>query len=318
MSDPVYFSRVKLLDGSYAEVKDAVARQAMAGGMHFLGITTTALTDQQSVTKVTINSEEVTLSNGDIVVYNRKEFLYSSAEGKVYELGDLTGLGSLATKNSASGSYTPQGSVSSPNITVTPSTTKVAAFKTAGSVTAGTANVPTAVTVTAGTANVPTAVSVTAGTANVPTAVSVTNGTANVPTAVSVTNGTANVPTAVTLPTFSATMGANETLEFAWTAGSVTAGTAGVPTAVSVTEGTACTPTAVNVTAGTAGTPTAVSVTAGTAGVPTAVAVTAGTAGTPTAVTLPTSEEIDVMTGASAALASDPVFTGTAATITVS
>lgn len=292
MSDPVYFSRVKLLDGTYAEVKDAVARQALAGGVHFIGVTTTALTDQQTISSVTINEESVTLSNGDLVIYNRKEFLYSDADGKVHELGDLTGLGSLATKNSASGSYTPAGTVSSPNITVTPTTAKAAVFKTAGSVTAGTANTPTAVSVTAGTANVPTAVSVTAG-------------TANVPTAVSVTAGSANTPTAVTLPTFGVTMGSNETLEFAWTAGSVTAGTA-------------CTPTAVSVTEGTAGTPTVVSVTDGTAGVPTAVSVTAGTAGTPTVVTLPTSEEMDVMTAASAALASDPVFTGTAATITVS
>ena len=279
MSDPVYFSKVKLLDGTYAEVKDAVARQAIAGGMHFAGVTTTALTDMQEISSVTINDETYALQNGDIVVYNRGEFIYASADGKVHELGDLTGLGSLATKNSASGSYTPQGSVSSPSITVTPTTASVAAFKTAVSVTAGTANIPTAVSVTAGTANVPTAVSVTAG--------------------------TANTPTAVTLPTFGVTMGSNETLEFSWTSGSVTAGVA-------------CTPTAVSVTEGTAGTPTVVSVTDGTAGVPTAVSVTAGTAGTPTQVTLPTSEDVTVMTGASAALASDPVFTGTAATITVS
>ena len=292
MSDPVYFSRVKLLDGSYAEVKDAVARQAIAGGLHFIGITTTALTDMQSISSVTISGNTVALNNGDLVIYNRKEFLYASEDGKVHELGDLTGLGSLATKNSASGSYTPAGSVSKPDITVTPTTAKVATFKTAGSVTAGTANVPTAVSVTAGTANVPTAVSVTAG-------------TASVPTAVSVTAGTANTPTAVTLPTFGVTMGSNETLEFAWTSGSVTAGTA-------------CTPTAVSVTEGTASVPTVVAVTAGTAGVPTAVSVTAGTAGTPTAVTLPTSEEVTVMTGASAALDNAPSFTGTAATITVS
>ena len=292
MSDPVYFSRVKLLDGTYAEVKDAVARQALAGGVHFIGVTTTALTDQQTISSVTINSESVTLKNGDLVIYNRKEFLFSEADGKVHELGDLTGLGSLATKNSASGSYTPAGSVSKPDIDITPTSGTVAAFKTAGSVTAGTANVPTAVSVTAGTANTPTAVSVTAG-------------TANTPTAVSVTAGTANTPTAVTLPTFGVTMGSNETLEFAWTSGSVTPGVAGTPTAVSVTEGTACTPTAV-------------SVTPGVAGVPTSVSVTAGTAGTPTQVTLPTSENVSVLTGVAAELHEAPEFTGTAATITVS
>ena len=292
MPDPIYFSRVKLLDGSYAEVKDAVARAAMAGGMHFLGITTTALADQQSISKVTIGEDEVNLSNGDIVIYQRKEFIYSSADGKVHELGDLTGLGSLALKNSATGSYTPEGTVSKPDVDVTPTTGTVAAFKTAGSVTPGTANTPTAVNVTAGSANTPTAVAVTPG-------------SANVPTAVSVTPGTGNQPTAVTLPTFGASMGANETLELSWTPGSVTPGVAGTPTAVAVTEGTA-------------GVPTAVAVTPGVAGVPTSVSVTPGVAGTPTDVTLPTSENVTVVTDVSAELHEAPAFTGTPATIEVS
>lgn len=239
MSDPIYFSRVKLLDGSYAEVKDAVARAAIGGATHFIGVTTTTLTDGQTISQVTIGEETVTLANGDLMLYGSKEFIFSSADGKVHELGDTTGLGALAYKSSASGSYTPAGSVSSPNITVTPSTTTVAGFKTAGSVSAGTPNTPTAVSVSA---------------------------------------GTANTPTAVTLPTLATSVN-GETLELSWSAGSVTPGVAGTPTSVSVTP---------------------------------------GIAGTPTSVTLPTSEDVTVMTGASAALASDPVFSGQAATITVS
>ena len=265
MPDPKYFDRVKLLDGSYAEVCDAVARAAIVGSTHFIGVTTTALTDGQTISQVTIGDETVNLANGDLMLYNSKEFIWASADGKVHELGDLTGLGSLAYKNSATGSFTPQGSVSSPNITVTPTTATIAEFATAGSVTPGSANTPTVV--------------------------SVTDGSANVPTAVSVTAGTANVPTAVTLPTLETTLNGT-TLEFALTGGVVTPGTAGTPTAVSVTPGTA--------------------------GTPTAVSVTPGVAGTPTAVTLPTSKDTSVMTGASAALASDPVFSGTAGTVTVS
>lgn len=291
MPDPIYFSRVKLLDGSYAEVKDAVARAAIGGATHFIGVTTTTLSDGLTISSVDIGGETKNLENGDLMLYGSKEFIYASADGKVHELGDTTGLGSLAYQNDASGSYTPAGSVSKPGIDVTPTTGTVAAFKTAGSVTAGSANVPTAVAVTPGTANTPTAVTVQAG-------------SANVPTAVSVTPGSANVPTEVTLPTLQTTMN-GETLELGWSAGSVTAGTASTPTAVAVTEGTA------NV-------PTAVAVTPGVAAVPTAVSVTPGTAGVPTEVTLPTSENVSVVTGVAAELHNAPVFEGTAATITVS
>ena len=213
-----YFTKVKLLDGSYAEVCDTVARSAITGGTYFLGITSTALTDGSSTNPITISDESVMAENGNVVAYGNKEFVWANSDEQWHELGDLSNLGDLALKDSASGSYTPAGTVSKPDIDVTVTPVSISEFATAGSVTAGTANVPTAVSVTA---------------------------------------GTANVPTAVTLPTLTTTVNGT-TLEFGWTAGSVTAGTAGTPTAVSVTAGTAGTPTAVSVTPGTAGTPTAV------------------------------------------------------------
>ena len=225
------FDKVKLLDGSYADVCDSTARAAIQGGTYFLGVTTTALSDGATTNPIMIASVSTTAVNGNVVAYGNKEFVWASADTSWHELGDLTNLGDLALKDTASGSYTPEGSISKPDIDVTPTTVNVAEFATAGSVTAGTANVPTAVSVTPGSANVPTAVSVTAG--------------------------TANVPTAVTLPTLSTTLNGT-TLELAWTTGSVTAGTACTPTAVTVTDGTAGTPTAVSVTPGTAGTPTTV------------------------------------------------------------
>lgn len=226
-----YFDKVKLLDGSYAEVCDSVARAAVSGGTYFLGVTTTALTDGATTNPITIAGESVTAVNGNVVAYGNKEFVYATADSKWHELGDLTNLGALALKDDASGTYTPAGTVSKPDVDITPTSASIAEFATAGSVTAGTANVPTAVSVTAGTADVPTQVSVTAG--------------------------TANVPTAVTLPTLTTTLNGT-TLELGWTAGSVTAGTAGTPTVVDVTDGVAGTPTVVTVTPGTAGVPTAV------------------------------------------------------------
>ncbi len=288
MPDPRYFDKVKLLDGTYAEVCDSVARAAIAGGTHFIGVTSTALTDGATTNPITIGEDSVTAVNGDIVVSGNKEFIFATADNKWHELGDTTGLGALALKDSVSATYTPAGTVSKPDVDVTPTTASIAEFATAGSVTAGTANTPTAV-------------SVTAGTANTPTVVSVTNGTADVPTEVDVTPGTANTPTSVTLPTLATTLNGT-TLELSWTTGSVT-------------PGVACVPTSVSVTPGVAGTPTAVSVTPGVAGTPTAVSVTPGVAGVPTQVTLPTSKNTSVVTGVAAELHETPAFTGTQATI---
>ena len=213
-----YFDKVKLLDGSYAEVCDSVARAAISGGTYFLGVTTTELTDGATTNPITIAGESVTATNGNVVAYGNKEFVYAAADSKWHELGDLTNLGDLALKDSASGLYTPAGTVSKPDVDVTPTAVSITEFATAGSVVAGQANVPTAVSVTAGQANTPTVVSVTAG--------------------------QANVPTAVTLPVLTTTLNGT-TLELGWSAGSVTAGSAGTPTVVSVTAGQAGTPTSV-------------------------------------------------------------------------
>lgn len=225
MPETVYFSSVKLLDGTIAEVKDAVAREAIAGGVHFLGVTTTALADEQTISSVVIGGETKSLTNGDLLIYSKKEFVYASSDGKVHELGDLSSLGALAYKDTASATYTPAGSVSKPDIDVTVTPKTIAEIDSVGSVTAGTANVPTAVVVTAGTADIPTDVQVTNG-----------------------------VAASMTLPSWGATV-TGEQLEFSWSQGAFTPNT---PTAVAVTPGTAGVPTAVQVTPGTAGVPTAV------------------------------------------------------------
>lgn len=100
-------------------IKDADARDRIAtleSYSEYLGVTTTALTDGATTNPVVINGASVTAKKGEIVNYGSKEFIYN---GTVWqEFGDLSALGSLAYKNSASASYTPAGSVSTPTISV--------------------------------------------------------------------------------------------------------------------------------------------------------------------------------------------------------
>lgn len=70
-------SKIKLPSGSIYDIKDEVARQAMTGGMHFIGVSTTAITDGGDEIP-TIDDGRVIPKNGDVVVYNKKEFVYSS------------------------------------------------------------------------------------------------------------------------------------------------------------------------------------------------------------------------------------------------
>lgn len=115
-------------NGTTYMVKDAAAREriaALEGGSYFIGVTTTALTDGATTNPITINSKSVTATNGNIAIYGQKEFIFDGT--KWIEFGDLSALGSLAYKNSASASYTPAGTISkitpAGSVTVTPSTT---------------------------------------------------------------------------------------------------------------------------------------------------------------------------------------------------
>ena len=115
-------SKITLPSGSVYNIKDAQARsdiediqRSIAGGLSFLGETTTALTDGATTNPISINGSSVTAKSGDLVVYGEKEFLFDGT--KWIEMGDLSILGSLAYKNSASGSYAPSGTVSQPTFT---------------------------------------------------------------------------------------------------------------------------------------------------------------------------------------------------------
>lgn len=147
-------SQFTMPGGDILELKDKVAREAVFGGTHFLGITITELEDGSTTQTISVGGESVTAANGDVVVYGNKEFIWATADTSWHELGDVSNLGALALKDSASGSYTPagdvtasfsgtginytpEGSVTKPSITVTESSISILEFDSAGSVTDG-------------------------------------------------------------------------------------------------------------------------------------------------------------------------------------
>ena len=116
-------SQITLPSGTTYDIKDTVARQSATGGITLRGTTTTALTDEATTNPITINGNSYTAVNQDAVFYGKKEFVFDGTMW--HEFGDMSGLGDLALKDSASGSYTPAGSVAAPTITVTPTTDNV-------------------------------------------------------------------------------------------------------------------------------------------------------------------------------------------------
>lgn len=147
-------SKITLPNGSTYDVKDATARtqisseaaareaaddsinntinslkSSLTGAMHYVGETSTALTDgsETSPIKITtrangtvvVGNTDYTPEPGDVVIYQNKEFVYSKYAGRGVwnEFGSTGSFKALAFKDSASGSYTPAGSVSQPTFT---------------------------------------------------------------------------------------------------------------------------------------------------------------------------------------------------------
>ena len=132
-------SKIKLPSGTVYDIKDAVARQTLAGAIKIKGSTTTALTDESTTNPVKINSANYTASANDAVFYNKKEFVFDGT--KWHEFGDMSGLGTLATMNG--GSIKPEGSVpasglgfsgKSSTVTITATANNSGNYQPAGSV----------------------------------------------------------------------------------------------------------------------------------------------------------------------------------------
>lgn len=214
-------SQITLPSGSIYNIKDATARQMIEdldGYTAYLGVTTTALTDGATTNPITINGQSVTAKTGNIANYGSKEFIFNGTAWQ--EFGDLTGLGDLAFKDSASGSFTPAGTVSQPTFsgTTTPN----------GSVTVTTKT----------TANQTATVSSTSGTATY-----TPEGTVAAPT-ITVTPSTATVNSidAVgTLPEFTATV-ANEILTLGFNQGTLPTKGSNQTVVTGITSATATAP----------------------------------------------------------------------------
>lgn len=115
-------SKITLPSGSSYDIKDAIARAgieeiktAIAGGVTFMGETSTALSDGATTASIVVGSSTISATKGYLVVYSNKEFVFDGS--KWIEMGDLSLIGDLGWKNSASGSYTPAGTVSQPSFT---------------------------------------------------------------------------------------------------------------------------------------------------------------------------------------------------------
>lgn len=92
-------------------IKDAEAREMiedLGHAVYWIGVTTTALTDGATTNPITVNSESVTARLGGMASYDGSEFVWNGSAWQ--ELGK-NNFGALAFKSSASGAYTPAGSV---------------------------------------------------------------------------------------------------------------------------------------------------------------------------------------------------------------
>ena len=109
--------------------------------MHYAGVTTTALADGSSTSPIKINNADYTPSNGDVVIYNSLELVWSTSDSKWHEFGSTGSLRGLAFKDSASASYTPVGSVSTPTVSVAVNTASVTPISGVGTLPSFTASV---------------------------------------------------------------------------------------------------------------------------------------------------------------------------------
>ena len=78
--------------------------------MRCLGTTTTELYDGSTANPITIDGVSVTAKRNYIAFYDSGDLMFNGTAWSKF--GDLSGLGDLAYKDTASGSYTPAGSVS--------------------------------------------------------------------------------------------------------------------------------------------------------------------------------------------------------------
>lgn len=124
-STPV-LSTMTLPTGTVYQFKDLTARQliedltgAVSGAVHYVDETTTPLTDGATTSPITVDGKSYTPHAGDVVAYGETEFIWSETSHKWREFGSTGSIKALAFKDSASGTFTPAGTVSQPTFTGT-------------------------------------------------------------------------------------------------------------------------------------------------------------------------------------------------------
>lgn len=119
-------SKIKTSNNTEYYVKDSEARSAIenletqiSGGVHSVGVTTTALTDGSTTNPIQIGGSSYTAVNGDLVSYDGKEFLWTTSITPAcwQELGSTGSLKAFAYADQGTATITP--SVSVPEMTCT-------------------------------------------------------------------------------------------------------------------------------------------------------------------------------------------------------
>ena len=131
--DKKYLSKMTI-GGQQYDLKDAEARQSIVdlqssvtGGMHYIGETSTALTDGATTSTLAAKSENslsklTGFAAGDIVIYGELEFVWNGA--KWQEFGSTGSLKSLAFKDNATGDVACAGTNSSSAVTFSAGSTE--------------------------------------------------------------------------------------------------------------------------------------------------------------------------------------------------
>lgn len=124
-------SKIVLGSTTY-NIKDTVARAAMTGGMHFLGVSLSEIEDAKSNVAIiktgtntanryytgtaptdttytsggtTYTLKNIALTAGDVVIYGRLEFVFSNSDNCWHELGSTGSLGKLAYNDTVTVKY---------------------------------------------------------------------------------------------------------------------------------------------------------------------------------------------------------------------
>lgn len=106
------------------DIQDAGAREliaALGNAVKWLGVTTTELVDNVTTSPdIVVGGETKTATVGGMAQYSGEEFVY---DGTKWQSIGKNNFGDLAFKSSASGNFTPAGTVGAPTISVTGNTT---------------------------------------------------------------------------------------------------------------------------------------------------------------------------------------------------